>query len=99
MFYDVALHYVIGVYLMYNAQLASLSAPTVSRGVVALCYGVDNKVPKLIAWRSGNIQIESCKMGNCVEKDLKREMHTQGLSGSILYVLITDKINLHKIAS
>ena len=38
------------------------------RGVVALCYGVDNKVPKLIAWRRGNIQIRSCKMGNCVEK-------------------------------
>ena len=38
------------------------------RGVVALCYGVDNKVPKLIAWRRGNIQIGSCKMGNCVEK-------------------------------
>ena len=38
------------------------------RGVVALCYGVDNKVPKLIAWRRGNIQIGGCKMGNCVEK-------------------------------
>ena len=38
------------------------------RGVVALGYGVDNKVPKLIAWRRGNIQIGSCKMGNCVEK-------------------------------
>ena len=50
------------------AQQASLRAPTVLCGVVALCYGVDNKVPKLIAWRRGNIQIGSCKMGNCVEK-------------------------------
>ena len=38
------------------------------RGVVALCYDVDNKVPKLIAWRRGNIQIGSCRMGNCVAK-------------------------------
>ena len=53
---------------MHNVQLVRLRAPTVLRGVVALGYGVDNKVPKLIAWRRGNIQIGSCKMGNCVEK-------------------------------
>ena len=29
---------------MYNAQKASLRAPTVLRGVVALCCGVNNKV-------------------------------------------------------
>ena len=53
---------------MYNAQKVSLRAPTVLRGVVTICYGVDNKVPKLIAWRRGNNQIGSCEMGNCEEK-------------------------------
>ena len=61
-------HYKIGLYLMHIVQKANLRAPTVLCGVVAPCYDVDNKVPKLIALRRGNIQIRSCKMGNCIEK-------------------------------
>ena len=46
---------------MHNVQLVRLRAPTVLRGVVALGYGVNNKVPKLIAWEGGIFKLGVAK--------------------------------------
>ena len=46
---------------MHNVQLVRLRAPTVLRGVVALCCGVNNKVPKLIAWKGGIFKLGVAK--------------------------------------
>ena len=54
-------HYKISLYLMHNVQLVRLRAPTVLRGVVALGYGVNNKVPKLNAWEGGIFKLGVAK--------------------------------------
>ena len=50
-------------------------------GVVALCYDVDNKVPKLIAWRRGKLQVAKWEIAYKKLRTTVLDVHVDEFSG------------------